>query len=166
MVLSPQRRAADSVTIRPRMRSVNRLTFRLRISYKIIQAEQGGHYTLPAPGIASDLYAPGHAWVHFMTTALAAHSINEIGTELITTVVSRWIDLDQNLSAWEEADTGVCTDRVRQLGEQINRLGGHSALVAVCAEVGERLHTVSPDLELVFNTEINWVWNGIGMWQA
>ena len=64
MWLSPQRCAADPVTIRPRMRSVNRLTFRLRISYKIIQAEQGALQRFPAPGKASDPYAPGNAWVH------------------------------------------------------------------------------------------------------
>ncbi len=101
-----------------------------------------------------------------MSTTLAVQSINDLGTELITTLASRWIDLDQDLSVWEESDTGICTDRVRQIGEQINRLGGYSALVAVCAEVGERCHTLSPDMELAFNTEINWVWNGIGNWQA
>ena len=130
------------------------------------RAEQRGSYTLPAPGTASDPDAPGHAWEHFMSTALATQSLNELGTELITTVVSRWIDLDQDLSVWEESDTGVCTDRVRQIGEQINRIGGYSALTAICAEAGERLHNLSPDLESAFNTEINWVWNGIGAWQA
>jgi len=32
----------------------------------IVQAEQGGLQPFPAPGTASDLFAPGHAWVQFM----------------------------------------------------------------------------------------------------
>ncbi len=53
-----------------------------------------------------------------MSTTLAVQSINDLGTELITTLASRWIDLDQDLSVWEESDTGICTDRVRQIGER------------------------------------------------
>ena len=33
----------------------------------IVQAEQGARQRFPAPGKASDPYAPGHAWIHFMT---------------------------------------------------------------------------------------------------
>ena len=39
---------------------------RLRISYKIFNAEQGGLQPSAAPGTASDLYAPGIAWSDFI----------------------------------------------------------------------------------------------------
>ena len=32
--------------------------------------------------------------------------------------------------------------------------------------VAQRLGVMDGNLEQVFNTEINWVWNGIGDWQA
>ena len=39
------------------------------------QAEQGGRQPFPAPGTASDPFAPGHAWVHFMSTRSIDESI-------------------------------------------------------------------------------------------
>ena len=39
-----------------------------RKGYSFIQAEQGARQRFPAPGRASDPYAPGIAWAHFMTT--------------------------------------------------------------------------------------------------
>jgi hypothetical protein len=39
-------------------------------------------------------------------------------------------------------------------------------LMAVRSEIEERCMKFSPDFAQVFNTEINWVWNGIGGWQA
>ena len=120
----------------------------------------------PAPGKASDLYAPGNAWVHFMSTAIEHQEIKALGEELFSILTTRWIELDQDIDVWGESDTGICTDRVRQIGEQINRIGGLSMLVAVRAEIEDHCMDFSPDFGQAFNTEINWVWNGIGEWQA
>jgi hypothetical protein len=101
-----------------------------------------------------------------MTQTIELQEIQALGDELLGTIAMRWIELDQDLSVWEESDTGICTDRVRQIGEQINRFGGLSMLMAVRSEIEERCMKFSPDFAQVFNTEINWVWNGIGGWQA
>ena len=39
------------------------------------QAEREGYYPSPAPGIASDLFAPGNAWAHFMSTQSIDNSL-------------------------------------------------------------------------------------------
>ena len=139
---------------------------RLRMRYKFIQAGQRGYHTLSAPGTASDPFAPGHAWVDFMTQVIETKERKALEENLFGVVTTRWIELDQDIDVWEQSDVGVCTDRVRQIGEQLNRLGGNSILAAARYNVAQRCGLYSPDLEAVFNTEINWVWNGIGGWQA
>ena len=101
-----------------------------------------------------------------MTTTVEQKELEALGDELLSSIAARWIELNQDLEVWEESDTGICTDRVRQIGEQLNRIGGYQMLMDARADVAERCHNFSPDMEIAFNTEINWVWNGIGNWQA
>ena len=92
--------------------------------------------------------------------------ISALAEELMSILATRWIELDQDTDVWEESDVGICTDRVRQIGEQLNRIGGLALLLEARAKVSILCQQFSSDLELVFNTEINWCWNGIGGWQA
>ena len=110
---------------------------------------------------------PGIAWAHLMSNpTIESQAVEALIKELVQTITTRWIELDQDLTVWEESDTGVCTDRVRQIGEQINRIAGYPALLAIRDQVAKFAGEFSPGLEHAFNAEINWSWNGIGNWQA
>ena len=94
--------------------------------------------------------------------------MESLGNEFFSIIETRWIEVNQDLAVWGESDIGIClgVDRVRQIGEQFNRIGGLSMLMAVRAEIAERCREFSPDLEYAFNAEIAHAWKGIDGWQA
>ena len=104
-----------------------------------------------------------------MTNAIATSEVGALAQELHQLIVSRWQELNYKL--WFESDKGLTgNDRVRQIGEQLNRIGGLSCMLSVVAAL-EALYRKSDDesdhdLALCFNSDINWAWNGIGDWQA
>ena len=101
-----------------------------------------------------------------MTQTVEHQEIKALAEELFTIISTRWIELDQDTDVWAQSDVGICTDRVRQIGEQLNRIGGLALMMDARMKVAFFCLNFSTDFENVFNTEINWVWNGIGGWLA
>ena len=104
-----------------------------------------------------------------MTNEIASSEVGALANELHMLITDRWQELNYKL--WTESDEGLTgNDRVRQIGEQLNRIGGHQCMLSVVAAL-EAVYRKSDeksdhDLALCFNSDINWAWNGIGEWQA
>ena len=101
-----------------------------------------------------------------MSRTIQHQELKALENEVFDVVMGRWVELKFDTDVWSESTEGVCTNRVRQIGEQLNRLGGNNLLMVARYNVAQRLGVMDGNLEQVFNTEINWVWNGIGDWQA
>jgi hypothetical protein len=100
-------------------------------------------------------------------TETRAKDFQALQDEMFNVVMDRWVELNFSTDNWSESTEGVCTNRVRQIGEQLHRAGGGNNLMFVARHnIAKRLGVMDSNLQSVFNTEINWVWNGIGEWQA
>ena len=60
----------------------------------------------------------------------------------------------------------ICDERVRQIGEQLNRIGGMPAMLGVVGILHSAFQDREDALSLVFISDINCAWSGIGNWQA
>ena len=58
------------------------------------------------------------------------------------------------------------TPRVREIGKQLNLLGGYKAMTDISYAINQILFTIDKGLNAVYSTEINWAWDGIGEWRA
>jgi hypothetical protein len=100
-----------------------------------------------------------------MTETLTQLEISRLGIELLKIVehnwsltsYPQWIDGDQDV---------ICNERVRQIGEQLNRIGGLPAMQGVIGILDSTFQEREDELSMVFSSDINWAWNGIGDWQA
>ena len=104
-----------------------------------------------------------------MTLTIEHQELKALQTEIFNIVKSRWVEsgLSNDQDAWgNELTEPICNDRVRQIGEQLNRIGGINFLMVARYNVAHRLCAEDPFLESFFNSDINWVWNGVGDWQA
>lgn len=99
------------------------------------------------------------------TTTEQAAALAHIAEELVTIAASNW----QGYDAWSSSETGILDGpRVRELGEQANRIGGFPAMQIACyaAFTDDSGHAVVGTVKSAALSEINWQWNGIGDWQA
>ena len=87
-----------------------------------------------------------------------------IALELILIARESWEGDD----AWAESEEGILSHpKVRQLGEQANRLGGMTGMqdAARLACLDSR-GQVRDSLSRAMLSELNYAWNGIGTWLA
>ena len=102
-------------------------------------------------------------------TETRAKDFQALQDEMFNVVIDRWVELNFSTDNWSESTEGVCTNRVRQIGEQLHRAceySGSNLMFVARHNVAKRLGVMDSNLQSVFNTEINWVWSGIGEWQA
>jgi len=92
--------------------------------------------------------------------------ISELAAELWHEATSNW----QGYDHWANSEDYILgSPRVRQLGEQANRIGGFEAMAAVVdAAFYSRIRDNDPAAPLASCgvSEINHAWHGIGDWQA
>lgn len=95
------------------------------------------------------------------TPSIANQSIEAMAVELRQIAEANWKGYD----AWAESDTGVLDQpRVRELGEQADRIAGFSGMT----QLMEAAFSGHADrrLSMACITELNMRWNGIGFWMA
>lgn len=92
---------------------------------------------------------------------VALEELNIIATELIAIGRSNWSTYDR----WCESEAGILDHpRVRELGQQANRIGGFLAMAGVCEAL---THMVDErGLLCALRTELNMRWDGIGDWRC
>ena len=94
-----------------------------------------------------------------------AKELASISSELIAIATDNWEGFD----AWTESENGILSSpRVRELGEQANRIGGFEAMqtVAYAAFTDANGFSRGGSVKAAALSEINCRWNGIGDWQA
>jgi len=97
-------------------------------------------------------------------TTIARSALHKISDELWEIAHANWKGFDH----WaEEVDAGLLdAPRVRELGEQANRLGGFAAMSAVCKQAFyDRLDGPDDALARAAVCDLNYRWHGIGDWQ-
>lgn len=100
-----------------------------------------------------------------MPTLVSPDPIKALADELWDITRNRWPGYDE----WANGDEYLlCGDaRVRQLGEQADRLGGFKAMAAVVEmALYSRIQSEDGQIASAGVTEINHAWHGIGTWQA
>ena len=97
-------------------------------------------------------------------TTIARSALHQISDELWEIAHANW----KGVAHWETADSGLLdAPRVRELGEQANRLGGFAAMSAAGKHAFyDRINGPDDDLARAALYDLNWRWNGIGDWQA
>ena len=95
------------------------------------------------------------------TTEMALSALKDIASELIRIGAANWTTYDN----WCESESGILdSPRVRELGQQANRIGGFVAMAGVCEAL---LHMVeNRGLLMALRTELNMRWDGIGDWRC
>lgn len=99
----------------------------------------------------------------FCTTSASA--LSHIAEELVSIADSNWKGFD----CWSESERGVLDNpRVRELGEQANRIGGFEAMqaAAYAAFTDEDGHARAGSVKSAALYEINYKWHGVGEWQS
>ena len=93
-----------------------------------------------------------------------AVGLSALAAELTETVESNW----QGYEAWTTSEEGLLSSpRIREIGEQANRLGGLNAMFTVAeAALKECGGCYRNQACMAASSELNYVWSGIGDWQA
>jgi hypothetical protein len=93
------------------------------------------------------------------TTEMALSALKDIASELIDIATIKWTTYDE----WCDSESGILDSaRVRELGQQANRIGGFLAMSGVCEAL---LHMVKDrGLLIAMRSELNHRWHGIGDW--
>ena len=92
---------------------------------------------------------------------------SRLADELTELIDARWKELG-GYDGWLESKKGLFSDsRARQIGEQLNRVGGFNAMQTITESIHESLgENDDPGLQRCFLSDINWAWDGIGQWRC
>lgn len=100
-----------------------------------------------------------------MPPLIPIEPLEPLADELWAITKKNWKGYDK----WSNGDKDLLLGdaRVRQLGEQADRIGGFEAMAAVVEmALYSRMHSGNQQIASAGVTEINHAWDGIGTWQA